>query len=107
MTDEQQKDLFSRGHPGGWISTAQAGTAELMHEQRQQRIAESQVAIREVAPTAVAVIDAVRSFAALGREGVLTARLADGTQWRIDEQDERQLTAEEVAARARLHESFQ
>lgn len=53
------------------------------------------------------IVAATRGFAVLGRDGSLTARLADGTQWRIDGQDVRQLTADDIAARAQLHESFQ
>lgn len=70
-------------------------------------IEQADAVIRKVNPTAAEVVDATRGFAVLGRDGVLTARLADGTQWRIDGQDVRQLTADEIAARARLHESFQ
>ncbi|MGY4730768.1 hypothetical protein [Burkholderia pyrrocinia] len=70
-------------------------------------IEEADTAIRGVNPTATEVVEATRSFAVLGRDGVLTARLADGTEWRTDGQDVRQLTADEIAARARLHESFQ
>lgn len=60
-----------------------------------------------VNPTAATVFEATRSFAVFGREGVLTARLADGTQWQIDGRDVRQFTADEIAERVRLHESFQ
>ncbi|KUZ75280.1 hypothetical protein [Burkholderia ubonensis] len=70
-------------------------------------IEEADTGIRKVNPTAAEVVEATRSFAVLGRDGMLTARLADGTEWRIDGQDVRQLTADEIAARARLHESFQ
>ncbi|WP_162826292.1 hypothetical protein [Burkholderia sp. IDO3] len=46
-----------------------------------QWVEEADAAIRMVDPTAAAVVEATRSFAVLGREGVLTARLADGAQW--------------------------
>jgi hypothetical protein len=72
-----------------------------------QWVEEADAAIRKVNPTAAAVVEATRSFAILGRKGVLIARLADGSQWRIDGDDARQLTADEITARARLHESFQ
>jgi len=49
-----------------------------------QWIEEAEAAIRKTNPAAAEVIEATRSFAVLGRTGVLTARLADGTQWRID-----------------------
>ncbi len=70
-------------------------------------IEQAGAAIRKINPTAAEVVEATRGFAVLGRDGALTVRLADGTQWRIDGQDVRQLTADEIAARARLHESFQ
>jgi len=70
-------------------------------------IEQADAAIRRVDPTAAEVVEAMHGFAVLGRDGVLTARLADGTQWRIDGPAVRQLTADEIAARARLHESFQ
>ncbi|TGP39534.1 hypothetical protein EN871_32160 [bacterium M00.F.Ca.ET.228.01.1.1] len=73
----------------------------------EQWIEEAGAAIRMVDPTAATVVEATRSFAVLGREGVLTARLADGTQWQIDGAAVRQLTADEIAKRVRLHESFQ
>ncbi|WP_175927420.1 hypothetical protein [Burkholderia cepacia] len=72
-----------------------------------QSIEQADAAIRKDNPSAAEVVEATRGFAVLGREGVLTARLSDGTQWRIDGQDVRQLTANEIAARARLRESFQ
>ncbi|AOJ85236.1 hypothetical protein WS87_00295 (plasmid) [Burkholderia sp. MSMB0856] len=53
------------------------------------------------------IVEATRGFAVLGREGVLTALLSDGTQCRINGQNVRQLTADEIDARAPLHESFQ
>lgn len=70
-------------------------------------IEEADAAIRKVYPTAAEVVEATRSFDVLGRDGVLTARLSDGTHWRIDGEGVRQLTADEIEARARLHESFQ
>ncbi|MGY4838028.1 hypothetical protein [Burkholderia pyrrocinia] len=78
----------------------------LLHPNKQW-IAQADTAIRKVKPTAAEVVEATRGFAVLGRQGVLTARLADGTQWRIDGQDVRQLTDAEIAARVQLHESFQ
>ncbi|KVC70845.1 hypothetical protein WL80_28810 [Burkholderia ubonensis] len=72
-----------------------------------QWIEEADAALRKTSPTVAEVVEATRSFAVLGREGVLTARLADGTQWRIEGQDVRQLTADEIAERVRLHESFE
>lgn len=69
-------------------------------------IEQADAAIRKVYPTAAEVVEATRSFAVLGRDGVLTARLSDGTHWRIDGEDVRQLTTDEIEARARLHESF-
>ncbi|MXN76406.1 hypothetical protein GR157_16870 [Burkholderia sp. 4701] len=72
-----------------------------------QWIEEADAALRKTNPTAAEVVEATRSFAVLGREGVLTARLADGTQWRIEGQDVRQFTADEIAERVRLHESFE
>lgn len=68
---------------------------------------EAEAAIRKADPTAAAVVDAVRSFAVLGRPSVLTARLADNSEWLIDGQTVRRLTAEEVAGRAQMRESFQ
>ncbi|MCW3587335.1 hypothetical protein [Burkholderia cenocepacia] len=70
-------------------------------------IEQADAAIRKVNPNGPAVIWATRSFEVLGRDGVLTARLSDGTEWRIDGQEARQLTVDEIAARASLHESFQ
>lgn len=70
-------------------------------------IEEADAAIRKVYPTAAEVVEATRGFVVFGRESVLTARLADGTQWRIDGQEVRQLADDEIAARVRLHESFQ
>ncbi|RXV64394.1 hypothetical protein D1006_39150 [Burkholderia stabilis] len=72
-----------------------------------QWIEQADAAIRKVKPVAAEVVEATRSFAVLGRDGVLTARLSDGTHWRIDGEDVRQLTTDEIEARARLHESFQ
>lgn len=70
-------------------------------------IEQADAAIRKVNPTAAEVVEATRSFAVLGRDGVLTARLSNGTHWRIDGEDVRQLTTDEIEAGARLHESFQ
>ncbi|MDK0996909.1 hypothetical protein ACO2TQ_35770 [Burkholderia sp. OKR4-1] len=70
-------------------------------------IEQADVTIRRGDPTASEVIEVTRGFAVLRRDGALTARLADGTQWRIDGQYARQLTANEIAARAGLRESFQ
>ncbi|WP_175958384.1 hypothetical protein [Burkholderia sp. BCC0405] len=64
-------------------------------------------AIRRINPAAAEVAAATRSFAVLGREGVLTARLADGTLWLIDGENVQQLSADDIAERGRLHESFQ
>ena len=50
-------------------------------------IEQADAAIRKINPTAAEVVEATRGFAVLGREGVLTG--------------------DEIAARARLHESFQ
>ncbi|WP_241299439.1 hypothetical protein [Burkholderia stabilis] len=69
-------------------------------------IEQADLAIRRVDPTASEVIEVTLGFAVLGRDSALTPRLADGTEWRIDGQDVRQLTADEIAARARLRESF-
>lgn len=70
-------------------------------------IEQADLTIRSVDPTASEVIEATRGFAVLGRDGVLTACLSDGTEWRTDVQDVQQVTADEIAARARLCESFQ
>ncbi|KVT75795.1 hypothetical protein WT25_02605 [Burkholderia territorii] len=72
-----------------------------------QWIEQADAAIRKVKPTAAEVVEATRGFAVLGSDGVITARLSDGTHWRIGSEDVRQLTADEIEARARLHESFQ
>ncbi|AOY97457.1 hypothetical protein BKK79_36530 (plasmid) [Cupriavidus sp. USMAA2-4] len=71
-----------------------------------QWIEEAERAIRELDPTAATVVAATRSFAVLGLGSVLTARLADGTEWQIAGQAVRQLSADEIAERLRLHESF-
>ena len=78
-----------------------------MHSFNRQWIQEAEAAIRKANPAAAAVVDASRSFAVFGRPGVLTARLADGTQWRVDEEIVRQLTPGEITERERLRESFQ
>jgi hypothetical protein len=72
-----------------------------------QWIEEAEAVIRTAYPTAAEVIEARRGLAVLGQPGVLTARLADGTEWRIHGQAVRQLSADELAERVRLHESFQ
>jgi hypothetical protein len=76
-------------------------------EPNKQWIEQADAAIRNVNPTTAEVVWATRSFAVLGRDSVLTARLADGTAWKIDGQSVRQLSANEIDALAQLHESFQ
>ncbi len=70
-------------------------------------IEEAEAEIRKSNPTAAEVVAANRSFAVLGRPTVLTARLADGTEWEINGHDVRPLSTDEIAKRVQLHESFQ
>ncbi|WP_213781769.1 hypothetical protein [Caballeronia sp. dw_276] len=74
----------------------------------QQWIAEAETAIRGVDPAAAAVVSAIRTFALpeLGIESVLLAELADGSEWRIEAQSLRPVTADEIAERNRARESF-
>ncbi|MCA8002746.1 hypothetical protein [Burkholderia metallica] len=78
-----------------------------MLQPNEEWIEQAEAAIRKITPAAAKVVGATRGFAVLGREGVLTARLADGAQWQIDGESVRQLFADDVAERVRLHDSFQ
>lgn len=60
-----------------------------------QQLANASNAIRAVNPTAAPVLSVVETFAILGREGTVKAHLEDGSQWIIDGDIVRQLTAEE------------
>ena len=73
-----------------------------------QWFAEAETAIRAVAPTAAAVVSAERSFTLpeLAIGSVLFARTTDGSEWSIEAQSVRRLTAGEIADRARSRESF-
>ena len=62
-------------------------------------IAEAEAAIRAVEPSASAVVDVVRAYAVVGQPGSISARLADGTEWLIDDKTVRQFTAEGLANR--------
>lgn len=69
-------------------------------------ITEAENRIRAVEPSAPAVVDAVRAYAVLGKPGVISARLADGTEWLIDGETVRQYTAEELTNREQMQAAW-
>lgn len=76
------------------------------HQQREEWIAEAGTAIRMVQPGCAAVVDAIRRPLIMGRQGLLTARLADGSEWAIGHATARRLSVEETVDWAACSESF-
>lgn len=63
----------------------------------EQQRSDASKAIRAVNPAAAEVVSVVETFAFLGRNGAVKAHLEDGSQWIIDGDIVRQLTADEIA----------
>ena len=75
-------------------------------QQREEWIAEAGAVIRMVQPGCATVVDAIRRPLIMGRQGLLTARLADGSEWAIGHATARRLSVEEIADWAACPESF-